>query len=169
MTDQENLRTDKQAVDISAAESQYEIQCEDIRLVSSVFRPLNAEDEDIKESGFHFKVRGFVQTNEAYSYLESQVVYVSETETDEVKGYFLRFGLVARFVANQEIETAVLDDFLKLYTLSIVWPYAREYASDQLRRSGEKAATLPIINPQVVTEQLIENKLVEIIHVDAND
>jgi hypothetical protein len=53
-------------------------------------------------------------------------------------------------------------DFVKMYTLTILWPYAREYATDQFRRVGNDGAILPIINPQVVTQKIIEGNLIEV-------
>jgi preprotein translocase subunit SecB len=49
-----------------------------------------------------------------------------------------------------------------MYTLTILWPYAREYASDQFRRAGNHELVLPILNPQVVTQHIIEHDLVEV-------
>jgi preprotein translocase subunit SecB len=43
-----------------------------------------------------------------------------------------------------------------------LYPYAREYASDQFRRVGNHEVVLPIINPQVVTKQIVENNLVAV-------
>ncbi len=51
---------------------------------------------------------------------------------------------------------------MKMYTLTILYPYAREYASEQFRRAGNHNVVLPIINPQVVTQQMIEMNFVNV-------
>lgn len=150
----------EKAVDVTSQETHFSIQCDDIRLISSLFRPLAEEDEAPEGSRFTFKISAIVQDNEAFSHLETQVIYLSVDDMDERKGYFLRFGLVAKFSGDVEIDTEQVADFVRYYTLSILWPYAREYAGDQLRRAGEACLSLPIINPQVVTERLIEDDLV---------
>jgi len=164
--DQNDLSQDNRAVDVSTAETQYRVQCDDVRLFSSLLRPLMDEDGEQENSRFSFKISAFIHNNEAQSQLETQVVYVTDSESDEIRGYFLRFGFLAKFIAGDKINPEEMSDFASLYTLSILWPYAREYASDQLRRTGEKFISLPIINPQVVTEHLIEEDLVEIIILD---
>ena len=94
--------------------------------------------------------------------MKKDIIYIDTEETEEKQGWFLRFGLVASFSADPAISPEQLGEFAKFYSLSILWPYAREYASDQLRRAGEDCLSLPIINPQVVTERLIEDDLVQV-------
>jgi preprotein translocase subunit SecB len=66
------------------------------------------------------------------------------------------------FTTENVVQPEALADFARMYTLSILWPYAREYTSDQLRRAGQPFESLPIINPQMITEKLIEGGLVKI-------
>lgn len=162
MSEANDLSKDGKSVDVSTAETHFSIQCEDIRLVSSLFRLFTEEDKQYDSSRFTFKISAFVQGNQAYSHLDTQVIYLSPEESEETQGYVLRFGLVARFAADEEISPEEMGGFVKFYTLSILWPYAREYAGDQLRRAGEDCLSLPIINPQVVTERLVEDDLVQV-------
>jgi len=158
----QDLSQEDNAVDVSQAESHYVIQCEDIRLISSMLQPIIAEDESSGESQFAFRIWAMVEKVDAYSYLEVQAKLFIPGEPEEMQGYDLRFVLMARFHPQDEIPSEEMADFVKTYTLSLLWPYAREYASDQLRRTGEHEVVLPIINPQSVTEQLVENDLVEV-------
>jgi preprotein translocase subunit SecB len=90
------------------------------------------------------------------------VISVGEDDNTPQAGYELQFTLLGVFVAEDEIQPEALGGFARTYTLSILWPYAREYTADQLRRAGQPFDALPIINPQVVTEKLVEADLVEI-------
>lgn len=162
MSEHTDLSQDEKAVDVTGQETHYSIQCDDIRLISSLFRPLTDEDQALEGSRFSFKISAFVEGNQAFSHLETQVIYLSGEDEGERKGYFLRFGLVARFTGDAQIDAEQMAGFVRYYTLSILWPYAREYAGDQLRRTGEDCLSLPIINPQVVTERLVEGDLIQV-------
>jgi hypothetical protein len=158
------------AVDVTSPETHYHIQCDEVRLVSSLFHPLVEEEDIPDETSFSFEIKAFVQENEAYSHLETQVIYFSAGDSqDTASKYFLRFGLMVKFVGDEGILPEEMGDFSKLYTLSILWPYAREYVSDHFRRAGESYVSLPVINPQIVTEQLIEEDLVEVIFMDEEE
>jgi len=62
-------------------------------------------------------------------------------------------------VSEDKIQPKALANFIRMYTLSVLWSYAREYTSDQLHRAGLPFDSLPNINPQVVTKGLIDGKL----------
>ena len=158
----EDLAKESNSVDVTEAESHYMIQCEDIRLISSVLQPIIEEGEESGESQFAFRIWAMVEDLDSFSYLEVQAKLFIPGEPEEMRGYNLRFVLMGKFHAQDEISTDAMSEFVKIYTLSLLWPYAREYTSDQLRRTGEHEVVLPIINPQAVTEQLVENDLVEV-------
>lgn len=158
----QDLAQEANAVDLSEAESYSLIQCEDIRLISSMLQPIIEEGVSSGESQFAFRIWAMVEDLDAYSYLEVQAKLFIPGEPEEMQGYDLRFVLMGKFHSQDEIPSEAMVEFVKTYTLSLLWPYAREYASDQLRRTGEHEVVLPIINPQAVTEQLVENDLVEV-------
>ena len=55
--DQNDLSQDNRAVDVSTAETQYRVQCDDVRLFSSLLRPLMDEDGEQDQGDFsHEKV-----------------------------------------------------------------------------------------------------------------
>ena len=156
-----SLSQQPKAVDVSTPETQNVIQCTQIRLLHSVLHPLSEEEIKTRgESGFVFKIQAYIEDQRALSHLETEVAFIDPGQ--ECSGIFLRFGMVAEFTGAEAVSSENLADFARFYTLPIVWPYAREYASDQLRRAGAAFVSLPIINPQVVTETLIENDLVEV-------
>ena len=106
----------------------------------------------------------------AYGQLQTQVVFVSSEEGEPLRGCWLRFILVGTFAGDEGISPEELGEFARIYTLSISWPYAREYTSDQFRRTGEPFDSLPVINPQVLTEAILDAGLVEVvIHADELD
>jgi preprotein translocase subunit SecB len=156
-----DLTQDPQAVDVSHSDTHYQVQCAEVRLVTSSLRPLT-ESVQLDASRFAFKIEAYVQGNTALSYLHVQVIAIEEGDEQPKGGYELQFTLMAVFVAEGEIQPEALGDFARTYTLSILWPYAREYTGDQLRRAGQPFDALPIINPQVVTEKLIEADLVTV-------
>lgn len=162
MPEKQQSDTSTELVDVSPEETHYAVQCEDIRLLSSVFKPIATEETE-KQSGFAFRIRAVVDGQTSYSYLEVQANYAISDEFDDVTGYELNFVLMGVFKSHDEnISPKDLGQFVKLYTITILWPYAREYATDQLRRAGINDVVLPIINPQVVTEYIVENNLVEV-------
>lgn len=149
-------------VDVSAAESHSAIQCDDIRLITSTLKPLLANETKNSETRFAFRIRIMVDGKKSFSYLEVKVNYFFDDGPDDLQGYNLSFVLMATFSPGADVPQDAFIEFVKAYTLTILWPYAREYASDQFRRVGNHDIILPIINPQVVTEQIIENDLVKV-------
>jgi len=132
-----NLTAEKNSVDVTSTETHYIFQCDDIRLISSSLRPLASEKLDEK-SRFAFRVKAVVEGSTAYSYLEVQAHYDIPDGLEGVQGFQLSYVLMGTFNAQEETSSVELADFVKMYTLSILWPYAREYASDQLRREKVK-------------------------------
>ena len=156
-----DLAQDPRAVEVSHPDTHYQVQCAEVRLVSSRLKPL-PESADLEASRFVFKIEAYIQGNTALSHLHVQVISVEDGAEETQGSYELRFTLAGVFVAEGEIQPEALANFARMYTLSILWPYAREYTADQLRRAGQPTDALPIINPQVVTEKLIDADLVEI-------
>lgn len=156
-----DLAQDPKAVEVSHPDTHYQVQCAEVRLVSSVLKPLQ-ESADLEGSRFVFKVEAYIQGNTALSHLHVQVISLEDETEGARSGYDLRFTLLGVFIAEGDVQPEALGNFVRMYTLSILWPYAREYTADQLRRAGHLFDALPIINPQVVTEKLVEADLVEI-------
>jgi preprotein translocase subunit SecB len=154
--------SDEKIGEVTSSDTQYQIQCEDIRVINSTLNPLLGDDVDIVNSSFSFHIDVLVNNNKAFSNLDVQVKYLINSEQDDIKGYLLSFKLMATFLAGSDVKQTELGDFTKIFTLSILWPYAREYVSDQFRRAGLLFTTLPIINPQSITEQLIKDDLIKI-------
>jgi preprotein translocase subunit SecB len=149
-------------IDISESEAQFLILCENIHLVSSTLSPIVDKQVTLKESQITFGIRSIVNGDRASSYLEVQLKYIISRSSEETPGYNLNFVIMGHFKSQEDLSPEEFGDFAKQYSLSILWPYAREYASDQLRRTGEKDFLLPIINPKAITEQLLENDLIEV-------
>lgn len=149
-------------VDVTAEETHSMVQCEDIRLIVSSLKPLIVDEARDTSTRFAFRVRATIEGQKAYSYLEMKVNYFFEDSDDELQGFNLSYVLMGTFSTESELKPEDFAHFIKMYTVSILWPYAREYASDQFRRAGNHEVVLPIINPQVVTQQIVENNLVEV-------
>jgi preprotein translocase subunit SecB len=155
----QDLSQDPQAVDVSTPETHYLVQCSQVSLVDSILKPIEDYDK-VDVSRFLFKIKITVEHGAALAYLHVQVAAMSDTPF--IPGCSLNFTLMGIFRAEGEMPPEALGDFARHYTLSILWPYAREYTADQLRRAGLPFDELPIINPQVVTEKLIEANLIEV-------
>lgn len=157
-----DLSNEENKVEVSAANSSYRIQCKAVRLLSSHLEPLNPDEESDLDSRFSFNIQVDVTDDAAFAQLHTQVILVTSGEEEPLRGYRLQFVLVGVFAGDQTVTPNILGDFTRMYTLSILWPYAREYTSDQFRRTGDPFDSLPIINPQVLTESMIESKLIEV-------
>jgi preprotein translocase subunit SecB len=163
------LAKDPNAVDVSQPETHFQVQCSDIRLISSLLQPVELQEEDHEPSRFVFKIDGSIEGKTAYSTLDVEVVSINDDEDGDIHAYELRFLMLGVFTTETDIEPETFADFIRLYTLSILWPYAREYTSDQLRRAGQSFESLPIINPQMITEKLIEGGLIKINMISSED
>jgi preprotein translocase subunit SecB len=149
-------------VDVTAEETHYSVQCDDIRLITSTLKPLIVDEKKDTSTRYAFRIHVIVEDQKAFSYLEVKINYFYKDDLEELEGLNLAFVLMGTFGTNQEMPQGDFAEFVKMYTLTILWPYAREYASDQFRRSGCNEIILPIINPQVVTEHIVENNLVDV-------
>ena len=154
-----DLSNEPQAVDVSSPETHYLVQCSQVSLVNSILKPIE-DYEKVDISRFLFKIEITVEHRAALAYLHVQVAAMSDTPF--ILGCSLNFTLMGIFRAEGEMPPEALGDFARHYTLAILWPYAREYTADQLRRAGLPFDELPIINPQVVTEKLIDANLIEL-------
>lgn len=145
-------------------ESKNSVQCVDVRLISSEFNPL-IDEEAKPDQKIQFKIRAFIKENQAFSQLETRILF-TPSNFEDISGFSLRFKLLVKFLADDNLPENELAEFVRFYTLTILWPYAREFASDQLRRAGYFKLILPIINPQIITKRLIEDELIEINCID---
>jgi|GEM_PF-2226255 len=159
---QKNITNENPMVDVSSEETHYMVQCDNIRLISSSLSPILDKAEANKSDRVAFRVRAIVEEKKAYSYLEVIAHHKVTGHPGQVVGFNLAFVLMGTFSVQQEMTPEDLGHFVKMYTVTILWPYAREFATNQFRRTGSDDVVLPIINPQVVTEHIVENNLVEV-------
>lgn len=159
---QKITKNENPIVDVSDKESHAAVQCDNIRLISSSLAPILDKAEADKSDHVAFRVRAIVEENKAYSYLEVIARHKVIGHPGQVVGFNLAFVLMGTFSVQQEMTPEDLANFVKLYTVTILWPYAREFATNQFRRTGSDDVVLPIINPQVVTEHIVENNLVDV-------
>jgi preprotein translocase subunit SecB len=151
-----------QTVDVTPEETHFAVQCIDIRLISSSLNPNLTEADVANSSRLVFRIHAVVEEQTSYSYLEVYATYPA-IDVEDIDSYELSFVLMGIFRAQDDsITPKDLGEFVRMYTLTILWPYAREYATEQLRRAGIDHNVLPIINPQVVTKHIVENNLVEV-------
>ena len=158
----DDLALDPNALDVTEPESHYIVQCSEVRLLQSILKPVDFAKEKNELSRFIFKIEASVEGDTVFSCLDVQVIAINPAVDENQPAYELRFLLLGVFTGEEKTPPEALMEFARMYTLAILWPYAREYTSDQLRRTGQSFDVLPIINPQVVTEKLIEGGLINI-------
>ncbi len=149
-------------VDVSSDETHYTVQCEDVRLISSRLQPILSDKKNDNAPRFTFRIRAVVEGKKAYSYLEVLVNQFIVGHPSKLNGFELSLVLMGTFAPSEDMSPEDLGNFVKQYTVTILWPYAREYVTDVFRRTSTKDVVLPIINPQVVTKYIVENNLVEV-------
>jgi len=154
-----DLSNDPKAMDAASAEARYSVQCASVSLSESWLRPIKNYD-GVDVSRFLFKIKIDVEGIRAFANLHVQVAAYSGSP--ETPGCELNFTLLGVFRSDGNLPPEALGEFARYYSLPIMWPYAREYTSDILRRANLVVDELPIINPQVVTEKLIEAGLIEV-------
>lgn len=138
------------------------IRCTQVSLAESKLKIINFDNKKIDQE-ITFKISILIRNNLILSRLSTHIIRFTEEEKKEIPVAFsLDFDLFGTFIADEELDQSFLIDFAKMYSLSILWPYAREYASDQFRRIEFKFSSLPIINPQVVTKQLIDKGKIKV-------
>jgi len=149
-------------VDVSGEETHASVQCDDIRLISSSLTPILDKNEAGKSGQIAFRVHALIDGKKAYSYLEVFASHKVASHPDKVVAFQLAFVLMGTFSTQQNMPPESYSHFMKMNTVTILWPYAREYVTSQFKRTGSNDVVLPIINPQVVTEHIVENDLVDV-------
>lgn len=74
----------------------------------------------------------------------------------------LNFSLIGIFTVDEGITKEAIGDFGTNYSISILWPYAREFSQDIFQRAGFPAQCLPIINAQEVTKDMVDKGLIKV-------
>ena len=133
------------------------IQCWGILLIASNLRTVTRKLKCDIRLGFHFQGY-YVDGRHGFSTLDVRVERPSSGKGLENRIYVLTFTLRGVFIAFQDISTDEFNYFLRQYSIPTIIPYAREYASDQFRRTGISEMPLPIINTKILTEMTVEGK-----------
>jgi preprotein translocase subunit SecB len=126
-----------------------------ILLLASSLKTVSRKLKGEIRLGYHsqgYKVDG----RYGFSTLDVHVEKPSSGKGEENKTYVLTFTLKGVFVAEQDIPADDYVNMMRHYSIPIMLPYAREYASDQFRRAGLSDLILPIIN-LVAISQLLDN------------
>lgn len=137
------------------------IKCEKIYLLSSSYCQ-EAADTNKGYAKLDFSIDVDLYDDHYTSKLNVHANYLNSSGEANKFGQSLSFCIAGVFTTNEMPKKEVLINFAKLYSLSILWPYAREYASDVFRRTGYSYPVFPIVNPQGLTKQLIKNKKITI-------
>jgi len=136
------------------------IRCTKISLAESMLKILDIENK--ANPTIKFKINILIRQNLILSQLSTHIIQLTEEKKEKPIKFSLDFDIFGTFIADVGLKPSDLSEFAKLYSLSILWPYAREYASDQFRRVEFEFSSLPIINPQLVTKDLLNKKLIKV-------
>lgn len=137
----------------------YAVQLLDAILHHSFAAPLpNAHEHEQTGIGIHIQVN--VYQNQVQALLHVEYILITNQETRA--GYGLNFGILGSLEAPTEMPQEELAHYAKIHSLAFLWPYAREYSSSLIRRMSINAPPLPIINPQTMTKQLVDDGLVKV-------
>jgi hypothetical protein len=139
------------------------IQCEKVTLRECNFSYINP-DEYKDEPKIKFAVQPLVFNNQKM--ISELKVCILNIQTTKRLGQLLKFTMVAFFKGDENTTTAMLGEFGQLYSLSILWPYAREFAQDTFSRSGLSSSPLPVINPTATTQDMMRQGLIEVLFQD---
>ena len=141
------------------------IKCERINLLSSTLKQTEIESKKTTAK-FSFSIDADVFVDYIVARLTIKLKNQITSQSHRTILQSLDFCLVGYFSTQPTTPHEVLENFTKLNTLSIIWPYAREYISDTLRRTGVPFPVLPIINPQVLAEEMERSKMMNITNYD---
>jgi preprotein translocase subunit SecB len=137
----------------------YQIKFLDAILHHSFAAPLPNEHEH-EHTGLRANIQVNIYQNQVQALLQVEYILIIDEETHE--GYGLNFGILGSLEAPKEMPQEELADYAKIYSLSFLWPYAREYSSSLIRRMSINAVPLPIINPQTMTKMMVDEGLVQV-------
>lgn len=144
---------------IKSEEEVYEIQFLD-SILHYTFAGLLPDKHEYKETGINVSIDAQIFHHQVQALL--QIEYILITDASAGIGYNLRFGIMGSLQASENMPDEELAHYAKIHSLTFLWPYAREYTSDLIRRMSIDAPTLPIINPQFATKSLVENSQVQV-------
>ncbi len=134
---------------------------ESINLIHSSFKQNDAESKK-STARFEFSISADVYTDFIVSKLTVKLRNQIALENHQTIVQSFECCFAGYFSTSPTAPEDARINFAKINSLSIIWPYAREYISDTLRRTGIPFPILPIINPQVVAEKLDQEDLVHI-------
>jgi preprotein translocase subunit SecB len=137
---------------LADATSGNEIHVINIALRSTNLVDLPEDKKDLEKIAWILSPR--ISKNNLYSELNVRVI--NTISDDPYFAQILTFSIVGHFVKDDDVSDESFVDFGRDYSLSILWPYAREYANDVFQRTGVPCELLPIINAQTTTEEMVE-------------
>ncbi len=137
------------------------IQCEKVCLRECSFNPVNPEEHH-DDPQVQFAIQPVVF--DSIKMISELKVCLLNLRVNKKVGFLLKFTIVAYFKSKGNTTKEQLGEFGQLYSLSILWPYAREFAQTMFARSGFSMPTLPVINPTSTTDDMLKQGLINVIY-----
>jgi len=135
-------------------------KCEVVNLISSTYCQQLVKEE-LASPKLDIGIEIDIHEDRFIPKLKIDAEFVTDLDAEKIK-HTLSFVLAGFFSITGVWDKTEMINSAKMFSLSILWPYAREYASDVFRRSGYRFPVLPIINAQEVTKQFIENDKINV-------
>jgi preprotein translocase subunit SecB len=142
------------------------IECLNIGLKECSLVPLPSERKE--EPRIQFAITPIVFGNDRLI-SELRICLINIVSEEPFAGQELTFAMAGVFKGSEETTKEQMGEFGQLYTLSILWPYAREFAQDILHRTGRRYSPLPVINPTGTTLDLLEQGQITVIFKEKSD
>jgi len=143
---------------ITQDDKENQIKCERVNLKSCGLNFVPTEKAGDQKLQFSLNCRVF----ENLLLSELQIRMVNDFPENDQFSQVLQFQMVGVFSSGKAVSKENLGNFGKHYTLSILWPYAREFSQDLLQRTGFSWKCLPIVNAQETTKEMIENNSITV-------
>lgn len=139
------------------------VQLSNVIIHKSTFEKIFTLVEDVEdEHAMNLGIRAFIRPDNIFAHLNVKVInlFPSEEET-KLEGFNCDFCVLGDF-HHKDISRANLETFVNTVVLSTLLPFAREYHSDISNRIGFPNAFIPLINPQLVAQNMIKRDAIEI-------
>ena len=118
------------------------------------------DDHNYSQTGLSANIQVVVHQHKVQALLQVEYILILNEKTKA--GYELNFGILGSLQSEEAMPQAELAEYAKIYSLSFLWPYAREYSSSLIRRMSIDTPPLPIINPQTMTKMMVDEGLVQV-------
>jgi len=137
------------------------IECLNVGLKECALAPLPIERKG--DPRVQFAITPIVFGNDRLI-SELRICLINIVSEQPFVGQELTFAMAGVFRGSEVTTKEQMGEFGQMYTLSVLWPYAREFAQDIFHRTGMRFLPLPVINPTGTTADMLEQGQITVIY-----